>query len=307
MNNKEIVLAGLVVGFGFASGWAWEKILEQPYWALMILFYAISFGFFLLIVRNQWLRWLAPLVSLAGFASFKFFYDLNEFFLAGFAVAVLVMLWAIWEASMELESSVKLSIKKVLSAGIKLLFTAIALFASFSYYAEIKDKSDPVATLLPKQVFAVTLKLFERPISEMMPGFRADFTIDDFILNFLKSQIENEKGAEALRRLSDADLKKLVREGREAYSKELGLPLKGGELLSDVLYSFSLARVQEYAGEYSTYLPAFAALSYFLALKAVSIIFYYAALILIYIFLRALLASGVFKKEFVPVEKEVIV
>ena len=159
MKNKEIVLSLLIIGFGVLSGWAWEKILKEPYWAFVILLYAVSFGFFLLIVRNQWSRWFVPPISLVGFSALKLFYGQSEFALYGLAAAALFIILATWEASVELDSSVKLSMKRVLSASLRLFFTSLALIAAFSYYADIKDKPDSFSSLLPEQVVVRKLQI----------------------------------------------------------------------------------------------------------------------------------------------------
>ncbi len=276
MTSKEAILSALLAATGYLSGLVWNQIISQPYWAFFVLAYAIVFGLFLLLVKNKWVWWILPVVSIL---LFSISFPLNKFLFYGIVLGSIVIVGGLDEARKELAGSLKLFIKKVLSRPTRFFFTSLALVVAFSYYGGIKDSPNKISLILPKQVFEVTLKLLEVPIRGFIPNFKPDAKVADI--------------------LPPAE--------RAGYEKSLGVTLHGNDKISDVLYNFSLSRIDEYAGSFVDYSPIIAAASYFFALKFVSIIFYYLATLLIFGIIKILLATGLVEKMSTPAEKEILV
>jgi len=77
--------------------------------------------------------------------------------------------------------------------------------------------------------------------------------------------------------------------------------------LSHTLYELTYARINDYAKDYTGYIPMIAAASFFFALKTVSVLFYYLSIILIYFLIKLLIIGGLIKKELVPETRETLV
>jgi hypothetical protein len=276
MTHKEIVLSILLLGSGFLTGLVWEKIPDNPYFALVVLLYAVAFGFFLLLVEHKLLLWLVPTISLALVAWFLVY---SQFTLLGLGAAIVVVVFAVRQSKVVYKSSCKFSLNRILSKGMKLFFTSLALLFAFAYYGDIKDHPNTVSLLLPENVFNVTLKLLEVPLQGVIPGISAEGTVDD-----VASQAQ-----------------------REQLSKQLGVSLNGDDKISNALYQLSISRIANVTEPFGAYIPAIVSASYFFALKFVSIIFYYASLLLIFLLIQVFLAMGLLKKVIVPTEKEILI
>ncbi|MDO8522898.1 MAG: hypothetical protein Q7S12_01255 [bacterium] len=276
MKTKEIILSILLLAIGLIAGFSWDKILEKPYLAAAVLLYAVVFGFFLLLVKDKWLFWCVPPVSLAlGI----FFFAQDQFLFYGAVAGVAMVFYAVRIKEQEEKASLKILLKRTVGQSLKVFFTALVLFLAFIYFGAVRNNPDPAKLLLPESIFTASLKLLEGPLQGAIPGFHADATTGE-----LFSPQE-----------------------REALTQQFGLRLTGKEKISSALYAISLARIKSYIGDYVEYILFIAALSYFLVLKTISSVFYYATLVLIFILLKLLLSAGLVKKELTPAEKEIYV
>lgn len=102
--------------------------------------------------------------------------------------------------------------------------------------------------------------------------------------------------------LSESVFEKTV----EFWAPSLGIPNSEVKAISRAFYEHSMARIKDAAGEYEQVFPILAAASYFFALKAVSVIFYYLAIVSIYLLFKLSVMTGFVKKEIILAEKEII-
>ena len=77
--------------------------------------------------------------------------------------------------------------------------------------------------------------------------------------------------------------------------------------LSHTLYELTYARINDYAKDYTGYIPMIAAASFFFALKTVSMVFYFLAIIIIYLLIKLFIIAGFIKKELIPETRETLV
>lgn len=276
LKTKEIVLSVLLAIGAAIAGFAWDKILENPYWAFAMLAYALIFAVFLVLVKNIYAKWG---VALGSFALFVLFFKVDAYWASGFALSALIMSFAVQSEIDDERASVKVMIKRRVGSSIKIFFTALAVFLAFVYYGGISGDANPEKMILPESVFKTGLRLFERPLQSSMPGFHVDATTGE-----LFGPLE-----------------------RQALSMQFGINLTGKEKISDVMYNFTISQITSYAGDFLNYVPIVAAISYFLALKTASVLLFYIALILLFVLFKLLIAMGIVQKVKVPTEQEIYV
>lgn len=251
MNFRDAILSILLVLSATLSFLIWEKILDRPFLSLAILAYAVVFGLFLLLVKNKFLFWaLPPLSLLPG----VFFFKTEIYFFYGIVLGAVFILYAAELKREEEHSNLKILLKRVLGRSMGMFFTGLAVFFAFIYYGTIYRDGEPAKLLLPESVFEATLKLAEPILKDTIPGFNA----------------------------SD-------------------------KRISHAMYELSYARINDYAKDYIGYIPVLAAASMFFALKTVSVLFYYLAIIIIYFLLRLFIMAGLIKKELTPEARETLV
>lgn len=276
MTNREIVLSFLLGATAALAGFAWDKILLNPYWVFAVLGYSLAFAAFLVLVRHIYAKWI---VSVGSVIPFAVFFKIDAYWIAGLVLSVLIVAFAVLYEIEDEEASIKIIIKRRIGPTTKLFFTGLAVFLSFVYFSGVNRDPNPERMILPESIFKVTLKLLESPLQGTIPGFRAEATTGELFNS----------------------------QERQVFAQQFGLKLTGKEKISDVLYVVVLERIKTYAGDYLNYVPVFAALSYFLALKTVSVIFYYFTVVLISIILKLLLMGGIIQKAKIPAEREIYI
>lgn len=309
MNPKEYIPGILLVLCGAVVGFFWKGIPDTPALSVLIVLYASLFGFYLLFARQASLRYTLPAISLGALALTL---GVNQFVLEGLALAILFISIAAWTSEYEYQNSVSFAPRRVVSRSLKFFFTALAILFAFAYYGDTHTSAHSVNQLLPRNVFEISLKAAQAPLSRMLPGFTAESTVDDILI-----AMATQESAQVVapRPISRAQLSAMVKQNRTQILRELerqlGIDLdiariKGTEKISDVLYDVSVAKAEEYLRSYIGYLPIIIAVSYFLALKTVSIVVYFISIAVILIALKALMWFGVVHKDTTMVAKEVI-
>ncbi len=170
---KEITLSILLSLSALLAGFAFEKVLDEPYWMAAIFAYAICFGLFLLLVKNLYFKWAVPAASVFLFSVFL---RMDLFWLGG---VISGALFAVYSVRLEFEdenASFKIFLKRRLGPSLKVFFTGLTILLAFIYYGAVKEDPNPEKLLLPETVFRAGFKLLEIPIRQAVPGFRADAT-----------------------------------------------------------------------------------------------------------------------------------
>jgi hypothetical protein len=307
MNSKEYIFAVLVVIFGGVVGFFWEGIPAMPALSVLVVVYAILFGLYLVFARQALLRYTIPPIS---FGAIALFLGLNKFVLEGLGIAIVFVLIAAWSSEREYKNSIVFSPQRIIGRSLKLFFTGLAVLFAFTYYGDTYQNTNSINQLFPRSVFQISLKAVEGPLKGVIPGFSADSTIDEILISVAANQGGVKESPAAM-----AQLQTLVKRNRAQMLRELegqlGVDLQvsaitGGEKVSDILYGLSMAKTEEYVRAYIGYLPLIVAISYFFALKAVSIVVYLVVLACMALALRALLWFGMAHKDTTMVPKEVI-
>lgn len=203
--------------------------------------------------------------------------------------------------------SLKISFPRLAKIFLPRFLTAVFLLSSLAFYSS-PSAGKGTELLLPKSLFESSLKILQEPLSGFLPfKLTPEMTADEAVLLYALSGLAKEGGALPIKYSSElaaaakaknislsgsqglekiiadrelakillADLQeylaknpKMLAELRQGASQGLGIELKGGEKISDLLYGFALSKSDEILSPYKQYLPAILAAFLFLTLKS---------------------------------------
>ncbi len=307
-NLKEVVLGILTVSFSIAVFWMWHQVTPkivagefQNYidflWPVLGLILTGTF-FSLGALFTSNVRLLYPTVTISIGAPF-FFIPATNTALAGLAISVLFIIYAVWRIKTEAEHSLGFSATKFLKAGLPIYFTIVSLLISMFFFSQIGEDEDRVfATLLPKSAIEIAIGPLQSlmGLSAAKPNSTIDEAFTELIIEQLKSQ--------GIKNVPQSELARLLRDQREELSKSFGLKLSGKERISDILYEFISRRFRELLGPYKEYLPYASTIAFFFAFKALTFPIYYLTLLITFILIRIMVAVTILKREKIQIEVE---
>ena len=311
-NKKELIFGALLILTAALVGLTWQNIPETPIYGIILFVYAIIFGCFLLFAKQNATFYVVPVISIAVIAAIL---SGNPIMFAALAVSIIAVLSACKKAKNAKESYYKIHIRKIIGPSLGMFFTALAIIFSAVYYEVAQKSPDPASMILPRQVFEITLRVLRTPFNSIMPGVKPDSTVDEALVSALRAQLQKSPEVK-MSEISIEELRSQVKQNRaeilREIEKKLGININaerasGNEKIADFLYEISIAKISERIWPYITYVPAFLAISYFFALKAVSVVLYYGSVFGIYIIIKLTLMFGFAKKETLSAEKEVLI
>lgn len=286
------------------------------------------------------------LVSFTGAAIlFLIFFGPNVANLAGIALAAAALLPAFPAAKKEEKNSLKISFSRLSKIFLPPFLTAIFLLFSLAFYSSpVAQKGTEL--LLPKSLFESSFKLLQAPLSGFLPfKLTPEMTADEAVLLYALSGLAKEggtlpikysselmaaakaknislSGSQSLEKiLADQELAKILlvdlqtylaknpkmlAELRQGASRGLGIELKGGEKISDILYGLATAKTEGFIGPYKQYIPAITAVLLFLTLKSAGSLFAAIFAGIASLILQALLKLDVIIIQERDVKKEII-
>ena len=259
-----------------------------------LFLFAILFSLSSTFIRYRLVRTATAVLGLAsGFLLIPF----QPVVLSGAVLSALGGWYATGQISNEAKTANYFSVRKILRGGLPIFFTAVALSLAVFYFSLLGGRSDQ--SLLPKGLFDVIVPLLEQPLQGILPGFRSDASMDQLILAFASQQLDGDVD---LTQLPSVQREELLDESRKALSRELGIPISGGEKGIDVLYQAANAQIKKIAGPYEEYLPFLAAFGFFVAVKAFTLPVYWVTLILFGLVVKSLLAAGLLAEKTEKIE-----
>lgn len=307
LHNKELTLGTLTVAAGLANAYLWKGVIFSgrlqeaagytlPVAALLALavFFALSSAF----IRERWLR--GATAVLAVLPSYLFL-PASGAVLGAAAVSAGAAWYAADAIANEYAASSNFSARKIFRGGLPVFFTAVALvLAAFSYASR---EGQPPGKLLPRQLFDAILPFFTGTIEPTLPGYRADQTVDEFIVQANRQKVG---GLVDVLNLLPRVRNQLLERERQELGGRFGLELRGNERIGDVLYQAVSTQLERIVAPYRQYLPFAAAAAFFLAVKTLTLPVYWASLILVWAVVKLLLAAGILKKDILTVQVEKI-
>ncbi|OGZ98265.1 MAG: hypothetical protein A3G49_00900 [Candidatus Sungbacteria bacterium RIFCSPLOWO2_12_FULL_41_11] len=307
---KEYALGAVLIISGFLLGWAWNHVysLDLPaivnltpnLWYLgFILLYVVSFSILAVLVRTWWVALLAIIFSVvAVYLSFPFV----NLLVWGIIGGGLLMFWSYYSIRTNYDSSARIYLARIVGKNLGTFFTALALIFSVLYFGGFKKESDAVSLLIPENVFIKFVQIFNGPLQSILPDFRPSDTIDQFLEKSIRAQLESQ-GLKVEQRVLD----EAVREQRSLYAKDFGLSITGKEKIIDIMYALASSQIKKLTDPFKQYVPVIFSVGFFLSLRALSFVFYYASFPFIWSGLALLESAKFVKRETIQVEKEMLV
>lgn len=225
--------------------------------------------------------------------------------LSGVGAAALLALFAARRIHQEYLFSLDFSIAKILKAGLPIYFTAIALVVSVLYYGTVTDREKAISSVIPRGAVELGIRALSGAVGDLdkIPGEDPVITVDEFLAGNLRRQMGEQGVPENA--ANTREVAELLAQQRNELARRYGIPIQGGERLSDVLHRTITARVQDLLGPYARFLPVLSAAAFFFAFKAFTFPLYFASLILTALLIKLLAALSIVKRtqETVAVER----
>ena len=307
---KEYALGVVLVISGFLLGWAWNHVYSLDLLALInltpnlwylgfILLYVVSFAVLAILVKTWWVAFLAFFLSVVAiYLSFPFV----NILIWGIAGGSLLIFWSYYSIRSDYDSSAKIYLARIIGRNLGKFFTALALIFSVLYFGSFKEEPDVVSLLIPENIFIKFVQVLDGPLQGILPGFRPADTIDQFLEKSLRAQLESQGLKVEQRVLAEA-----IKEQRSLYAKDFGLAITGKEKIVDVMYDLVANQIKKFTDPFKQYVPIIFSVGFFLSLRALSFIFYYAAFPFIWSVLALLQSAKFVKREIIQVDKEVLI
>ncbi len=310
---KEIFLCAIFFLFHVLTFWAWYRIVpvivqgdfEQYrvfiFPVLLLIFAASLFSLAVLLVKHKTL--LASSMAVGTLAPFGLTFPFTNIALGVVVLTVLLMWLAVSMIRKEVAGSLQYRIPRFLKSGLGLYFTATALVVSLFYLNRIDDQK-VFSILFPQQLFDVTLRAFSGTIQGAtgLPSIRPEQTVNEVMTELVRTQLQSQ--GIPFEKIPKQELSRLLASQRDEFAKSYGFDLKGGERIGTVFANAMISKVKDLVGEYHRYLPLVAAVAFFFALKAISIIFRLVSIALAVLLMKLLILVKVVKKEKQQIEVE---
>lgn len=304
---KQLTLATLTVAAGVANAYFWKGAVFagalQPLslfvWPLAALFlFAVLFALSASLIQSRWLRTATAVLALAsGYLVIPY----TELALAATIASGIGGWLAAGAIAGEIASSRSFNVRKILKGGMPVFFTVVSLALAVFYFSAAGGTTSEA--LLPRALFDAAIPFLEQPLRGVLPGFRASATADEILLAVAEEQLGGKVG---LLELPKAQRDELLRQGREALSRQFGITITGNERGGDILYRVASAQLARLTGPYERYLPVVAAVAFFIAIKTLTLPMYWITLSLVFLVVELLIAIGVLQRERVMVEGECV-
>lgn len=269
---------------------------------------------------------------------FLIFFGPNLANIAGAVLAGLFMILAFQKVKTEEKNALKISFSRLAKIFVPPFLTAVFLLSSLAFYSSPSAGKGTEFLLPKSLFESSLKLLQEPLAGFLPFKLTPEMTADEFVLLYALTGLAKEGGAlpikfsseltaaaktknislsgssqglekiladQELAKILLSDLQeylaknpKMLAELRQGASQGLGIELKGGEKISDILYGFVSAKSDELLGPYKQYIPAISAAFLFLTLKSFG--FLAAALIAA---LAALILSALVKLNVIIIQE----
>lgn len=302
---KEFVLGFLAIGGSVAAFWLWHRaaaalasgefggatIFIFP--AITLLLAAAFFGLSSLFIQNARVAYGVAAVSVGAA---YFFLDATGMVLLAALASILMAVWAARRIRKEYRFSLGFSIGKLFNSGLPAYFTAFSIAVSVFYFSMLNEER-AFAALLPRQALEFTLENFSGPL-EYLVGFsllHPEATVNEVWEELALQQLE-ERGISSSN-LAPSEIQRLTDLQRDGLESQFGVALRGDEKIGDVLSHIIAERIRDLLGPYAAYLPAAAAIAFFLAFKTFTWPLYYVTLVIVWVIIKFMAAAKILVSE----------
>lgn len=244
----------------------------------------------------------------------------------------------------EKEARTKLHFWRILKRGLSLTFTLVCLLIALAYYfSPSLGGISEMEFKVPRGIFNVVLKPLSELIQTRLPLYTPDMSIDELLTMFSVTVGEEGlsglsfKPSPELYRIIQSrgisietlDLNQLLRDPeiaeilqeeikkqtdslssdqlvqqRAEFSEKLGIEIKGGENLNDVLYKLINAQINAVGGPYKKYIPIAFAIGLFFTLRILTILLVPIVVLFSVFTIKILITLGFARINVKPMEAE---
>lgn len=295
---KELTLGTATVVCGIGNAYLWKEVIlagefrQASFYSLPVatlFLFAIFFSLAAAFITSRLARRLTAALCLAsGYLLIPF----NPGIVWAVAASTGGALYAAEAIASEKQASNFFSVSKILRRGLPVFFTGLAIMLAVFYFASIGRGSN--APFIPRAVFDAAMPILREPLQNILPGFRADASVDQLLLTFVASQAGKEVD---IRQLQPAQKQELLRQGRKTLTQQFGINLTGREKAADVLYELANAQAAKLLGPFQKYIPIIAAVGFFLAIKTLTLPIYWLTLILVFLVVKLMVVIGILREN----------
>lgn len=244
----------------------------------------------------------------------------------------------------EKEARTKLHFWRILKRGLSLTFTLVCLLIALVYYfSPSLGGISEMEFEVPRGIFDVVLKPLSELIQTRLPLYSPDMSIDELLTMFsvtvgeeglsglsfepspelyriiqsrgisietldLNQLLKDPKIAELLqeeiKKQTDSLSSDQLIQQRAEFSDKLGIEIKGGENLNDVLYKLVNAQINAAGGPYKRYIPIALAVGLFFTLRILTIILIPIIILFSIFIIKILIAVGFARINIKPMKAE---
>ncbi len=314
-NIKEIILGVLTVAASAVTFWLWHAraipALAAGDFAGGMQFVAPVMGLALtatlfalgaMFIRD---RRIAYAVATISIVVPYFFVTATSAALMLLGISIIGVAFAVHKIRREFSLSIGFSISKTVKSGLALYFTVASLIISL-FYAGTLNQKNSLAALLPKPAFDFTLyhflnSDFARSVTGL-PVVQEDITVDELLDMLARDQLKKQ-GIDT-GKIPASELARLREAEHQGIARQYGITFRGNEKVQDLFYTVVAERADELLGPYRRYLPLVSALTFFFALKALTVVVYLISLVLLFLLIKVLLSANILKRATENIEVE---
>lgn len=283
-----------VLDNSFSHGF-WSKNIFLVLLALIV--FGVFFSSSLILFNSNYY-----FVLISGVALFPFVIPLifEIYLLPILFLSFILFIYSSLRVKKEKDSSFKIHYSRIISSGLPLFFTGLALVVSSMYYSYSKTQTNEGRDLISKSAIEYVSRIVFGKVAEENETDRINFnmTVDDFI----KSELMTDKELNKIVFNNPSILEKEIEKTREEYSARFGMELSGKEKLSEVLAKL----VNKPLKPYDKYFPIGFALGLFIAFQSVWFLYAFLVGIFVRVFFSLLKFLRVIKINKIMAEKEVL-
>ncbi len=247
-------------------------------------------------------RWEASLVFCAFLVPFIAIVGWTWQYLLMALLSFLLFVYATAWMRHALNGSLKASFYPFVRYGAPTMLTALAvLFACAAYFYPFAVDAFTVSPAL----FDWTVPFLESFAGSQFPGYQKGMTVDEFISAGVAQSLEGVDQSRLPREEREAIDEEIARQ-KAGLEKQFGIALTGGENLQGFLALVANAYVNRYLVSFKEFVPIVVAAFVFFAVKSVGFAINRLAVLLAWLMAKILIASGVVRKDYVGVQKEIL-
>lgn len=247
---KIAILATVGIALTFFFGYYLKVFFIVGDWSELVIVSLAAICFLIIFLLDVFfiksLEWAALIIFLEFGAMLTGFYSrLSKGLIVGALLAALILFLAHFSGQSEMKNLLKIKFWRIGKIVVPKALTAIALFASIAYYANLREK------IVGGEDFFISGSGFEKIIApgapllkKIVPEFDMSLGAGEVINKLAKAQIEENPQAQIL----PEDIKKQLvvdtaRDLEKKISDFLGTPLDPKAKVSDTLYGAMIKKV----------------------------------------------------------------